>query len=107
LIDMFLDKEVTGGAQCPGGAARVVVVPELVETVVAETVAETVAGIRREVVVGEVTLAQRRRRRSWMRKWRITLAEATRKPRSHPTEPRQPLPRLRLRLQPLRSTIST
>jgi len=100
---MFLGKEVIGGAQCPGGAARVVVVPELVERVVAERE----EGIRKEAVVGEVTLAPRRRRRNWMRKWRTTLAEATRKPRSHPTEPRQPLPRLRLKLQPLQSTIST
>jgi hypothetical protein len=106
--DMF-PVRVLAAAQCldrvVGAAVKVAVALEL------DAMAEMEAEIRRADAADEATLAERRHRRSWMQRWRTTLAAVTtHRPQNlltsklHPLLKHRHLRRLRLRPRP---TIST
>jgi hypothetical protein len=103
-IDMF-PVRVLVAAQCldrvVGAEDRVVVALEL------DAMAEMGAEIRRADAADEATLVERRHRRSWMQRWRITLAAVTtRRPpnlltsKMHPLLKHRHRRRLKLKLRP-------
>lgn len=106
-IDMF-PARVLAAAQCldrvVGAEVRVVVA--LVLDAMAE-MAEMVAEIRRADAADEAILVERRHRRSWMQRWRTTLAAVTTsRPQNlltskmHPLLKHRHLRRLKLKLRP-------
>jgi hypothetical protein len=103
-IDMF-PARVLAAAQCldrvVGAEVRVVV------ALVLDAMAEMVAEIRRADAADEAILVERRHRRSWMQRWRTTLAAVTTsRPQNlltskmHPLLKHRHLRRLKLKLRP-------